>query len=200
VAKALSGEVLLAWGMNGRPLPPVHGAPLRVVVPGWIGARSVKWLQRVTARREPSGNYFQAVAYRLLPPEADPARAGDGLTLGSVALTCDVLSPDGSTPLPAGPTEITGYGFAGDDRTVARVDVSCDDGRTWIQAELHAPASRWTWQLWRTTLDLGPGETVVTARAWDSTGALQPESPAWLWNPRGYVNNAWARLRLTCRG
>ncbi|WP_181871259.1 sulfite oxidase [Sphaerisporangium album] len=198
VAKALADEVLLAWAMNDRPLPRVHGGPLRVVVPGWIGARSVKWLQRITARAEPSRNYFQAVAYRLLPPDADPAqvRPGDGVPLGPVALNCDILWPDGAAPVPAGPVEVTGYALAGDDRAVTRLDVSLDDGRTWAQAELDAPEGPWTWQHWRITVDLPPGETVVTARAWDSTAALQPESPASLWNPLGYVNNAWARLRL----
>ena len=75
-AKALAGEVLLAWAMNGQPLPSVHGGPVRVVVPGYIGARSVKWVERVTLQDHPSGNYFQATAYRLLPPGAAPAAAG----------------------------------------------------------------------------------------------------------------------------
>src|ERR1700729_2704615 len=79
--KASRPEVLLAWGMNGEPLPPVHGAPLRVVVPGYIGARSVKWVERITVQDHPSDNYFQATAYRLLPAGADPdtARPGDGV-------------------------------------------------------------------------------------------------------------------------
>ncbi|WP_243274281.1 sulfite oxidase [Streptomyces albus subsp. chlorinus] len=201
VAKACSAEVLLAWAMNGRPLPPVHGAPLRVVVPGWIGARSVKWLQRVTARREPSDAYFQATAYRLLPADADPAHAGpgDGISLGPIALNCDILRPGQQhTRLPAGPTEVVGYALAGDDRTVARVDVSLDGGLTWTQADLAPRPARWTWQLWRTTVELPPGEAEITVRAWDSTGATQPESPAHLWNPKGYANNSWARLRLVC--
>ena len=89
--KAASSEVLLAWAMNGDPLPAVHGGPVRVVVPGYIGARSVKWLERVTAQRELSDNYFQATAYRLLPAGADPSAAGpgDGLSLAAVALNAD---------------------------------------------------------------------------------------------------------------
>jgi sulfite oxidase len=202
LAKAVSGEVLLAWGMNGRPLPEVHGAPLRVIVPGWIGARSVKWLERVTAQAEPSSNYFQTIAYRILPPDADPfrARPGEGISLGPVALNCAILRPDGASPLPPGPTEVTGYAYAGDDRTVARLDVSLDDGRTWTQAELDAPQGPWAWQVWRVTVDLPAGETVVIARAWDSIGATQPESPAALWNPKGYANNSWDRVRLTTAG
>lgn len=198
VGKALSPEVLLAWGMNGRPLPAVHGAPLRVVVPGWIGARSVKWLDRVTAQAEPSRNYFQATAYRVLPAEADPDRAGpgEGISLGPIALNCDVLSPDDGARVPPGPTEVTGYALAGDGRAVARVDVSVDGGRSWRQADLDPDPDPWTWRHWRAVVDVPAGGTEIVARAWDSTGAAQPESPAHLWNPKGYVNNSWARVRV----
>ncbi len=94
--KALAPEVLLAWEMNGDPLPSVHGAPLRVVVPGYIGARSVKWVQRITAQAQPSENYFQAQTYRLLPAHADPKSAppGAGVALGAVALNADILQPE----------------------------------------------------------------------------------------------------------
>lgn len=199
VAKATSSEVLLAWAMNGQALPAAHGAPLRVVVPGWIGARSVKWLQRVTAQAEPSDNYFQT-AYRVLSPETDPHKAGpgEGIILGPVALNCAILRPDRGARLPSGPSGVVGYAFAGDDRTVARVDVSRDGGSTWIQADVDAPESPWAWQHWRATLTLPAGETELIARAWDSTAAVQPESPATVWNPKGYANNSWARLRVTC--
>lgn len=197
VGKAVRPEVLLAWAMDGRPLPRVHGAPLRAVVPGWIGARSVKWLTRVTALAEPSGNYFQATAYRVLPPGAAPAE-GAGISLGPIAVNCDILRPDDGARVPPGPTEITGYALAGDDRTVARVDVSLDGGRTWTQAILDPDASPWTWRHWRVALDLPAGDVEVTARAWDSTGAVQPESPAHLWNPKGYANTSWARVHLIC--
>ncbi|MFJ9033244.1 sulfite oxidase [Streptomyces sp. NPDC102274] len=196
--KATSSEVLLAWAMNDQALPTAHGAPLRVVVPGWIGARSVKWLQRITAQAEPTDNYFQT-AYSILPPEADPQKAepGDGITLGPIDLNCAILQPDKDAQLPCGPTEVTGYAFAGDDRTVARVDVSPDGGSTWIQAELDAPENPWTWQHWRATLTPPAGETELIARAWDSIGAVQPESAATVWNPKGYANNSWARLHVT---
>src|SRR5690242_13678441 len=90
--KACRPEVLLAWAMNGEPLPPVHGAPLRVVVPGYIGARSVKWLVRIEVRSRPWDGYFERVAYRLLPPDEKPG-PGAGMPLGLVALNSDVLSP-----------------------------------------------------------------------------------------------------------
>jgi len=201
LAKALAGEVLLAWEMNGALLPRVHGGPVRVVVPGYIGARSVKWVQQVTVAPRPSDNWFQAVAYRLLPPDADPDQTepGDGLSLGSVALNSEIITPHDGTTVTAGPTQVTGYAFAGDDRTVARVDVSSDGGRSWVQADLDSPASPWSWQHWRTTVDLSAGPVEITARAWDTTGASQPESPAALWNPKGYVNTSWPRAHVVAR-
>jgi sulfite oxidase len=199
LAKALAGEVTLAWAMNGQPLPAMHGAPVRVVVPGYIGARSVKWVEQITVQDRPSGNYFQARVYRLLPAEADPRSGapGVGLALGAVAVNADILRPDGRSVLRAGPTEVTGYAFAGDDRGIARVDVSADGGHRWRQAELDGEAGPWAWRHWRTIIDLPVGETQIIARAWDTTAALQPESAEHVWNPKGYVNNSWARLRVT---
>ena len=199
--KALAAEVMLAWAMNRQPLPAAHGAPVRVVVPGYIGARSVKWVERLTVQDRPSDNYFQATAYRLLPADADPAAAGpgDGLSLGAVAVNADILRPDGRGILPAGPTEVTGYAYAGDDRGIARVDVSADGGRSWRQAGLDGQAGPWAWRHWRAVIDLPAGESEITARAWDTAAALQPESPEHLWNPNGYANNSWARLRVTAR-
>ena len=92
LAKACRPEVLLAWAMNGEPLPVVHGAPLRVVVPGYIGARSVKWLERVEVRARPWEGYFQHVIYRLLPEDGTVA-PGAGFELGVVALNSEILSP-----------------------------------------------------------------------------------------------------------
>jgi sulfite oxidase len=187
LAKALSPEVLLAWEMNGEPLAPVHGAPLRAVVPGYIGARSVKWLERVELRREPSDGYYQATAYRL-----------DDLPLGEVAVNADFLVPDGATRVAAGPVDLRGYAFAGGGRRVARVEVSAgDDG--WIEAELGEDLGPWAWRLWRARLELGPGRRELLVRAWDDAGATQPEDPATVWNPKGYANNAWGRLTLECR-
>ncbi|HEY0717739.1 MAG TPA: sulfite oxidase [Streptosporangiaceae bacterium] len=201
LAKARAGEVLLAWAMNGQPLPAAHGAPVRVVVPGYIGARSVKWIEQITVQDRPSDNYFQATAYRVLPAGADPGTAGpgEGISLGPVALNADIMRPDGSSVLEAGPIEVTGYAFAGDDRGIARVDVSTDGGRSWQQAGLGQETGPWAWRHWHTVIDLPAGETELTVRAWDTTAAVQPESAEQLWNPKGYVNNSWGRLRVTAR-
>jgi sulfite oxidase len=193
--KACRPEVLLAWAMNGEPLPPVHGAPVRVIVPGYIGARSVKWLERIEVRSRPWEGYFQHVAYRLLPPDGKPG-PGAGMPLGLVALNSDVLAPAEGETVAAGPVEVRGYAFAGGERHVARVDVSVDRGASWSQAELLEDLGRWAWRQWRTTVDLAPGEHEILVRAWDSSAATQPEEHATLWNPKGYVNNARPHVRV----
>lgn len=193
--KARRPEVLLAWGMNGAPLEPVHGAPVRVVVPGYIGARSIKWLERIEVRAEPWRGHFQHVAYRLLPEHGTPG-PGAGMPLGLVALNADVLAPEDGGTVPAGATEVRGYAFAGGERHVARVDVSLDGAASWTQAELLDDLGPWAWRHWRATVDLPPGEHEILVRAWDSSAATQPEDEAALWNPKGYVNNARPRIRV----
>ncbi|MGW4771793.1 sulfite oxidase [Nocardia sp. NPDC004278] len=199
LTKALREEVLLAWQMNSQPLPRVHGGPVRVVVPGYIGARSVKWVTAVTVQPVPSQNYFQALDYRILPPEADPEAVapGEGISLSSLALNCDILVPTEGDRIPRGSRTVRGWAIAGDGHGIRRVDVSVDDGRSWRQADLHPAPGRWAWRPWSLTVDMRPGPLNITARAWDDAGATQPESLASVWNPRGYGNNAWAHIKLT---
>src|SRR3954447_2122477 len=193
--KACRAEVLLAWAMNGEPLSPVHGAPVRVVVPGYIGARSVKWLERIELRSRPWHGYFQEVVYRLLPEDGTPG-PGQGMPLGLVALNADILSPADGAAVSAGAVDVRGYAFAGGERHVARVDVSIDRGASWSQAELLEDLGRWAWRHWRAMVELAPGEHEIVVRAWDSSAATQPETEAALWNPKGYVNNARPRVRV----
>jgi len=198
ISKALGGDVLLAWEMNGQPLTPVHGAPLRVVVPGYIGARSVKWVEKITAQAEPSANYYQATAYHVLPATAVPVSSGQeqGISLGPVGLNCEILRPGDGDAVPAGTVMVSGYAYVGGDRTVVRVDVSADAGRTWQQASLGDQAGPWIWRLWQLELDVPRGPLELVARAWDDTGATQPESAEHVWNPKGYANNSWARVQV----
>lgn len=198
ITKALREEVMLAWAMNGEDLPAVHGAPLRVVVPGYIGARSVKWLKLVELRSEPFDGFFQETAYRLLAPDEESG-PGVGMALGEAALNADILIPGDASDVKAGKVEVRGYAFAGGERRIARVDVSADGARTWRQAELLEDLGPWAWRRWRTEVDLAPGEHAILARAWDNAGASQPEHPASLWNPKGYINNAWGRTGVNAR-
>jgi sulfite oxidase len=192
--KASRPEVLLAFEMNGEPLAPVHGGPLRSVVPGYIGARSIKWLDRIDVRADAWDGYFQDVVYRMLPPDGEVG-PGEGFALGIVALNSDVLAPADGAAVAAGAVELRGYAFAGGERAVTRVDVSVDEG-DWRQAELLEDLGPWAWRQWRLDVDLAPGEHAIAVRAWDTSAATQPEDAASLWNPKGYCNNAQARITV----
>lgn len=197
--KALGQEVLLAYEMNGAPLAPLHGAPLRVVVPGYIGARSVKWLGAIRLQPEPSDNYFQAHAYKLFPPQVSAANADweRGLALGELSVNAVICSPERGRALGAGQLLVRGYAFAGGGRAVERVDVSADGGATWLSAELLGERSRWAWRFWEARLDLAPGAHRIVARAWDAAANTQPEQLRHVWNFKGYMNNAWHRVDVT---
>ncbi|HEY4575526.1 MAG TPA: molybdopterin-dependent oxidoreductase [Thermoanaerobaculia bacterium] len=196
--KAMHPEVLLADRMNGEPLPPAHGAPLRVVVPGYIGARSVKWISRITLRETPSDNYFQAKAYRLFPAAVGPDDVDwdTGMMLGESPVNSVICSPVSGERLPAGRVTVRGWAVAGGGREIARVDVSTDGGGTWKTAELGAGESGWTWRQWQAALDLAPGEHEILCRAFDSAAQTQPAHPSQVWNFKGYANNAWHRVRV----
>jgi len=198
--KAMGPEVLLAYEMNGEPLPPVHGAPLRVVVPGYIGARSVKWVSRIDLQEDPSDNYFQAKAYRLFPAGvgADTVDWDTGLMLGESPVNSVICAPGEGETLAAGPVAVRGWAMVGGGREVARVELSLDGGRTWTLASLDSGGDRWTWRQWDATFDLPAGRHEIVCRAWDSAAQTQPEHPAQVWNFKGYANNAWHRLSVTC--
>jgi sulfite oxidase len=188
--------VLLAWQLNGEDLPAVHGGPVRVVVPGYIGARSVKWVQRLTALGRPSSNYYQETAYRLLPSGGTPG-PGAGVSLGPVSLNSDILLPADGATVPAGDVEVCGYAYSGDGPGISHVEVSLDDGHTWVHADLNDDMGPWTWRLWSTRLHLPAGKLQISVRAWDASGATQPESAQGVWNAKGYANNSWGRATIT---
>lgn len=193
--KALAPEVLLADTMNGAPLPPDHGAPLRAVVPGTIGARSVKWLARITAQAEESDNHYQRRAYKLFPPDVGPETADWDARPAIQDLPLNAVRTEPAEAVPAGRVTLRGYAHAGGGRAVERVEVSTDGGATWAAAALDPEGSAWTWRLWSLDADLGPGDYEVVVRASDGATA-QPETVAETWNFKGYLHNAWHRSRL----
>lgn len=198
-AKAIVGDVLLAWEMNGEPLAPEHGHPLRVVVPGWIGARSVKWLTRIELRREPSDNLQQMQrGNKLFPPHVDASNVdwSQGLTLGELSLSSAICDPADGAELARGAVRVRGYAMAGGQRTVERVEVSADNGGNWTVATLDGEAAAGVWRLWEATLDLPAGPHELVCRAWDSAAMTQPEDAAHLWSFLGLMNNAWHRVRV----
>ncbi|HWL80837.1 MAG TPA: molybdopterin-dependent oxidoreductase [Roseomonas sp.] len=198
MAKALSAEVLLAFAMNGEPLTPEHGFPLRVVVPGFAGIRSAKWLTGITVQDEPADTPMQRKNYKLLPPDltGPPFDWERGITIDAMPLNSAICEPANQATLPAGPTLLRGYATAS-ARGVARVDVSADGGRRWQQAELERrPGASWSWTFWQARLDLAAGEHELVVRAWDSAGQTQPATPEEVWNAKGYLCASWHRIRV----
>ena len=199
VEKALCTDVLLAWAMNGAPLTREHGAPVRMVVPGFAGVRSPKWLKTITVQAEPSAAFQQAHDYLLFPPDMrketkDEAR---GMAITAMPLNAAICEPAAGAILPVGATRVRGYAIA-TDRAVTRVDVSPNGGRDWVQATIEDHGNkRWSWTLWHATLDLPAGGHELAVRAWDAAGQTQPAQPDDTWNFKGYLSAAWHRVRVS---
>jgi sulfite oxidase len=190
---ALAGNVVLAWQMNHEPLTPQHGAPVRVIVPGYIGARSIKWLQHINLLARPSENVFHAHAYRLFSPEASSGSADweNALELGELSVNSCICSiEEVSNGL-----LVKGYATAGGSRRVIRVDVGYREPQKWVEAAFQDPAEVGIWRRWEALIPrLLVGE-LICVRAWDSAANTQPEDAENVWNFKGYMNNAWHRVR-----
>jgi len=196
--EALRNDVLLAYEINGVPLPPQHGFPLRLVVPGWYGMANVKWLERITAVPEPFAGVQQAKNYRF---KADADDTGTPLSrMRPRALMVPPGTPDFPERrrfLPPGRHELVGKAWSGWG-PIARVEVSTDGGRTWSDARLTdgAPGA---WSPWTFEWDASePGEVELRCRATDAAGNTQPDEPEW--NAGGYVNNSVQRLPVSVVG
>ncbi len=198
IEKAMSSETLLAYEMNGKPLPRLHGFPLRAIVPGYIGARSVKWVTNIHVQAHPSTNYFQDHAYKLFPAHVHVEHAdwATGQMLGELPLNSVICHPQEGETLAAGPILIEGYAITGEGGYIERVELSVDEGTTWTRATLLEQSSPWTWRFWEATLNLHPGTYQIAVRAWDSAGRTQPQDPRQIWNCKGYLNNAWHRVKI----
>lgn len=197
IEKAMSPEVLLAYEMNGEPLTPVHGFPLRVVVPGYLGARSVKWLSSITLQESPSSNYFQQHAYKLFAPEvrAETADWTKGQMLGELFVNSAICHPLEGEKILANPILVKGYATASGTHSIERVELS-DGGTTWVRAELLESPSPWAWRFWQSQFELNKGSSQIIVRAWDSAGNSQPEDARTIWNFKGYMNNSWHRVEV----
>ncbi len=197
LAEALRPEVLLAWAVNGQPLPPQHGFPLRLVVPGWYGMTSVKWLRRVTVVTEPFRGYQQTPAYLLQSSEDDPGVPVTRIEPRSLLLPPGIPDFLSRTRfLEAGHHVLQGRAWSG-RAPIARVEVSTDAGASWRPAALGEPRSPWAWVAWSLPWEATAGEYEVCSRATDEAGNTQPlEEP---WNLGGFANNAVQRVRVTVR-
>jgi len=184
---------LLCTKMNGVPLPPDHGFPLRTVVPGYIGARSVKWLGKVTVSNRPSTNHYVATAYKVVE-EGTPLEWAEEGPIYRFPINSVICTPLADATLAPGKVRVGGYalppGEAG--RTIKRVDVSTDGGKTWQRAKISSPVNAYCWVLWNTEIDITSGVDEIMVRAIDSEKTAQPRRVAW--NMKGYLWNAWHRV------
>jgi DMSO/TMAO reductase YedYZ molybdopterin-dependent catalytic subunit len=189
LAEALRDDVLLAYEMNGAPLLPQHGYPLRLIVPGWYGMTHVKWLLRIEGSTEPFDGWQQQEAYRI---EDVPVTR-----MLPRALLVPPGIPDFLTRrrfVAPGPVELYGRAWSGLG-SVDRVEVSADGGDTWADAALDDALGAYAWRGFRYTWDAAEGEHELCARATDSAGNTQP--PAATWNHGGYCNNAVQRVPVS---
>ena len=197
VATGADPEVLVAYAMNGAPLPPQHGSPLRLVVPGWYGMAQVKWLRDITVHDVPFTGFQQSVAYRI---RKVPEEAGEPVT---VVAPRALLVPPGfpdfmsrARVVRPGPVTLEGRAWSG-RAPVTRAEVSTDAGHSWHEARLEPDTGhRWAWRRWHLVWSAAPGDHVLSARAHDAAGNTQPvEQP---WNRGGFTNNAVQRVPVLC--
>ncbi|CDO71801.1 hypothetical protein BN946_scf184939.g25 [Trametes cinnabarina] len=192
-AMSLDDDVLLAYEMNGQPLSPDHGYPIRVVVPGYLGARWVKWVDTISLSPDESPNFYQQRDYKILPEEVDSKEKAASMwskvpsltTLPLNSVVGSVSRRDEDAIL------VKGYAIGRGDIQVAKVEVSIDDGATWHDAHITYQEGKWSWTLWQAFLDHVPPSGVVYSRATDQHGDVQQREGKW--NMRGVAYNPWGR-------
>ena len=192
VAAAMRPEVLLAWGLNGQLLPPQHGFPLRLVVPGWYGMTNVKWLASIEVLGERYAGYQNDVSYRMRATEDDP-----GVPVTRM-MPRSLMAPPGVPDfmsrrrhLPAGPVTIEGRAWSGWGE-ISSVEFAVDG--EWRPASVSTGRGRFAWSPWNVEWDATPGEHVLSCRCTDAAGNTQPLEP--VWNVGGYANNEVQRVAV----
>ncbi|HVL71837.1 MAG TPA: sulfite oxidase [Beijerinckiaceae bacterium] len=201
IPKAMEEHSLVVWAMNGEPLPNIHGGPVRLVIPGWPGSLSHKWLTRITIRdREHDGQGMTGTSYRVPITPMVPGGKADEKNfriLESMPVRGIISNPANGTRLPAGTRAVALRGAAWDgDYGISRVDVSIDYGSTWTQAKAEKPRNRFDWTRWTGEVKLpSDGYYEIWVRATDSEGRAQPHA-APNWNPQGYGANPMHRIAV----
>ena len=198
IAKAMTEDVLIAFQMNDGPINPLNGAPLRLVVPGWPGSCSQKWLTRIYLRDivhdgpKMTGKSYRVPKYPVAPGQEVPEE--DFIIIERMPVKSLITNPATGTDLPGREIEVRGHAWSG-DRTISKVDITVDFGATWMPTELDPPVNSGAWQNWRAAVTLPQeGYYEVWARATDSAGVEQPFAIAW--NPKGYLNNSLHRVAV----
>ncbi|MEW6321373.1 MAG: sulfite oxidase [Acidobacteriota bacterium] len=200
IEKAMAPDTIVAWEMNGQPLPLLHGFPLRAIVPGWEGAYSVKWLTGLRVIDRDFDGFWVATAYRYPTRRVAPGAAvppEDMAPLGRLAVKSLITRPLDGAVVPPGPVQVAGFAWAG-DTAIARVDISLDGGATWAPATLTGEEARYAWRRFEHTFTATRAEsTLILSRATDARGQVQPAVP--MWNPSGYLWNAPDGVRIEVR-
>ena len=190
-------DVLLAWEMNHEKLSPLHGAPLRAVVPGWAGDHWVKWLRGIRIDEKEDPGFYMQTGYKMptepLAPGGTPKQVA---SLTALPVKSLIARPLEGALLRAGEVNVQGMAFSGNG-AVTRVEISADDGATWQDATLSPSRGAGSWQPFKFRWRAAPGHYALRARATDSTGDVQPAEPRW--NPGGYLYNAWDAVRCEVR-
>jgi sulfite oxidase len=189
IQKAMESHTMIALEMNGQPVPHLHGGPARLLVPGWVGSASIKWLTKLTLADKEWGGPFMARSYRS--PRVDDAN--QTYSLQSVECKSIVVAPADGISLAAGPQMVTGFAWAGEG-TIVAVDVSTDGGQNWQAASLVGAESRYAWRRFELNWTAVPGAHTVMARASDSLGRYQPASRPR--DPQGYRWNVIHAVRV----
>ncbi len=186
---------LLAHDMNGSPLTPDHGFPLRTIVPGYIGARSVKWLGKIVVSDRPSPNHYVARAYKLVK-KTDPLDWMESGPIYRYPVNAAICSPAVNSKVAAGKVEVRGYVLpSGRPGCKPRyVLVSGDSGKSWEKAELTGRDAEFCWQLWKTQINVTDSTSQLIVRAADSSGDFMPVRVPW--NAKGYLQNSWFKLPI----
>jgi sulfite oxidase len=195
MAKAMEENTLIAWAMNGRPLPFAHGYPLRLVVPGWVGSASTKWLHTLTVLDAPFKGTYMDSSYRVPrhPIEPGTKMPPDAVSAEAWPVKSIITSPAPNARVKPGQRVVVrGRAWVGEG-TVERVEISSDEGKSWRNAELARRGARYAWRTFTYEHPAErPGYVTFLARAWDDRGNAQPAVPAW--NPLGYFWNGWHRV------
>ncbi|GHC24597.1 hypothetical protein GCM10010082_16510 [Kushneria pakistanensis] len=189
IDKALADDTIIALSMNGEPLPIDHGFPARLVVSGWLGAASIKWLGRIEVSRQPRNTYWNTQDYILAGPDYPAKGEAEGVPITTMPVMSVIDMEEGAV-IQAGRAVIRGRAFSGEGQIV-RVDYRIDTGK-WQSAELHTPNIAGAWVCWSLQCDPSPGQHTLSVRATDDQGHQQPEQVPW--NDHGCCYNAVTRL------
>jgi len=196
--KAIHPDTLLAYEMNGRPLPLLNGAPLRVITPGWMADSCIKWLTDITVQSDEAKGFYMQTAYRIPTKPIEPGASASGQTMIPVepmVVKSLIAAPADGDRVKVGPTMIQGVAWGGEARVV-KAEVSMDEGKTWEPARLVGEDQPYAWRQWQFIWkEKTAGTFTILCRATDVRGEVQPATSPW--NPSGFLWNGWDRITVT---